>query len=474
MSCKTSVKKTKIICSIGPASSAPEVMSQMVEVGMNVARINFSHATMEERATVVDSVHKVRAMTGKNVAILYDTKGPEFRSGMTETGEINLVEGKTIRMVKESVLGNEERFSVNHPQAIDNLDVGSVVLLENGLMKIQVISVEDDGVTCKIINGGILGNKKSLNAPGVKLNIPFISDIDREDIIYACEHEGDYLALSFVSSKEDVLEARAILKEYNREDLKIISKIESTTGVENLDSIIDVSDGIMVARGDLGVEVPMQQLPKYQKLMIEKCREKGKLVVVATEMLESMKKSARPTRAEVSDVANAVLDGTDAVMLSGETTVGKFPVEVVKYMAEICKDTEEYYDYDYEFDSVRNVDITETIANSVVNAASVLGIQSIVVATESGDTARRISNLKPRCLVLAVTNSEEVAHKLALNYAVYPVVVPGAKTVEEFTAIAKEKAKELMGAKEGDIIALTGGFPKSGNKQTNFLKIEQL
>ena len=341
-------------------------------------------------------------------------------------------------------------------------------------MKIQVISVEDDGVTCKIINGGVLGNKKSLNAPGVKLDIPFISDVDREDIIYACEHEGDYLALSFVSCKEDVLEARAILKECNREDLKIISKIESTTGVENLDSIIDVSDGIMVARGDLGVEVPMQQLPKYQKLMIEKCREKGKMVVVATEMLESMKKSARPTRAEVSDVANAVLDGTDAVMLSGETTVGKFPVEVVKYMAEICKDTEEYYDYDYEFGSVREADVTETIANSVVNATSVLGVDYIIAATESGETARRISNLKPRCLVLAVTYSEEVAHKLALNYAVYPVVVKETGSIEEFTELAKEKAKGVMGAKAGDMVAITGGFPKKGAKQTNFLKIEQL
>lgn len=474
MSCITSVKKTKIICSIGPSSSAPEVMSKMVEAGMNVARINFSHATLEEKIAVVDSVHKVREMTGKNVAILYDTKGPEFRSGMTETGEIKLEEGKTIRMVKESVLGNEERFSVNHPQAIDNLDVGSIVLLENGLMKIQVISVEDDGVTCKIINGGVLGNKKSLNAPGVKLDIPFISDVDREDIIYACEHEGDYLALSFVSCKEDVLEAREILKECNREDLKIISKIESTTGVENLDSIIDVSDGIMVARGDLGVEVPMQQLPKYQKLMIEKCREKGKMVVVATEMLESMKKSARPTRAEVSDVANAVLDGTDAVMLSGETTVGKFPVEVVKYMAEICKDTEEYYDYDYEFGSVREADVTETIANSVVNATSVLGVDYIIAATESGDTARRISNLKPRCLVLAITCSEDVAHKLALNYAVYPVVVNETGSIEEFTELAKAKVKEIMGAKAGDMVAITGGFPKKGAKQTNFLKIEQL
>lgn len=468
------MKKTKIICSIGPASTDPSVMSKMVEVGMNVARINFSHATMEEREAVVSSVHKVREMTGKNIAILYDTKGPEFRSGMMENDEINLVEGKTIRIVKESVLGTEERFSVNHPQAIDNLKVGSVVLLENGLMKIEVISVEEDGVTCRIVNGGILGNKKSLNAPGIKLDIPFISDIDKEDLIYACEHEGDYIALSFVSCKEDVLAAREIFKAHGREDLKVISKIESTTGVENLDSIIDVSDGIMVARGDLGVEVPMQQLPKFQKLMIQRCREKGKFVIVATEMLESMKKSARPTRAEVSDVANAVLDGTDAVMLSGETTVGKFPVEVVRYMAEICRDTEEYYDYDYQFDSEREINITETIANSVVTAASVLDIDLIIASTVSGDTARRISNLKPRCLILAATNSEKVARSLVLNYGVYPVVVPASENTDEVIEIAKQKAKEIMGVQEGDIIAITGGFPKNGVKTTNLLKIEQL
>ena len=468
------MKKTKIICSIGPASTAPEVMCKMVEVGMNVARINFSHATMEERKAVVESVHKVREMTKKNIAILYDTKGPEFRNGMLENDEITLVEGKTIRLVKETVLGNEERISVNHPQAIDNLKVGSIVLLENGLMKIEVVSVEEDGVTCKIINGGVLGNKKSLNAPGVKLDIPFISDVDREDIIYACEHEGDYIALSFVSCKEDVLAAREILKEYNSEDMKVISKIESTTGVENLDSIIDVSDGIMVARGDLGVEVPMQQLPRYQKEMIQRCREKGKFVVVATEMLESMKKSARPTRAEVSDVANAVLDGTDAVMLSGETTVGKFPVEVVRYMAEICRDTEEYYDYDYKFASEREVDITETIADSVVEAASVLDIKLIIASTVSGDTARRISNLKPRCLILAATNSEKVARSLALNYAVYPTIVPASESTDEVVAIAKEKAKEVMGIQSGDIIAITGGFPKNGAKTTNLLKIEEV
>ena len=334
------MKKTKIICSIGPSSCNPDTMEKMVKNGMNVARINFSHATPEEKLNVVSCVKEVRKRTNMPIGILYDTKGPEFRNGNLENGEITLVEGKTIKIVKEDVLGNTERFSVNYPEAIDSLKVGDTILLENGLMRIDVIEKNDTEVNCKIINGGVLGNKKSLSVPGVHLNIPFISDIDREDIKYACNHDGDFLALSFVSTKEDVMEAREILKEENREDLKIISKIESVTGIENLDEIIEVSDGIMVARGDLGVESKMEDLPILQKMIIKKCREQGKIAVVATEMLESMKKSVRPTRAEVSDVANAVLDGTDAVMLSGETTTGKYPVETVGFMASICENTE--------------------------------------------------------------------------------------------------------------------------------------
>ena len=469
------MKKTKIICSIGPASCDVDVMTQMVNVGMNVARINFSHATLEEKQNVVSTVKKVREITGKNIAILYDTKGPEFRNGMMENDEIKLEEGKTIRVVKENVLGNEERFSVNHPQALDSLEKGSAILLENGLMKIEVISKEEDGVTCKIINGGVLGNKKSLNVPGVKLDIPFISEQDREDIIYACKHDGDYLALSFVSTKEDVLEAREILKEQNREDLKIISKIESTTGIEKLDEIIEVSDGIMVARGDLGVEVPMEQLPVYQKMIIQKCRGFGKICIVATEMLESMKKNARPTRAEVSDVANAVLDGTDAVMLSGETTTGKFPVETVRFMADICKNTEKFYDYDYIFESKVEKDITATIAESVISCAETLDVKTIVVCTMSGYSARKISNLKPKCLILAPVPSEEVARSLALNWGVYPTVVPVYKTADQLLESAKEEAKKFTHLDTGDVIVITGGLNnKNKEKHTNFLKIEKI
>ena len=467
------MKKTKIICSIGPASNEPDVMEKMVLAGMNVARINFSHATEEEKKQVVSSVHEVRKRTGFNIGILYDTKGPEFRSGKTLNGEIKLVTGKDIRIVKEDVLGTEERFSVNHPQAIDNLEVGSVVLLENGLMKIVVKSVEEDGVTCTIVNGGVLGDKKSLSVPGVKLDIPFISEVDKNDIIYACEHEGDFLALSFVSCVEDVLAAKEILKEHGREDLKIISKIESMTGIENLDSIVEESDGIMVARGDLGVEVPMTMLPIYQKQIIKKCREAGKICIVATEMLESMKKGARPTRAEVSDVANAALDGTDAVMLSGETTTGHSPIETVDFMASICRDTEEYYNH--QFDYIEKVGITESIASSVVECSRVMDVKVIVASTVSGYSARRISNLKPNSYVLATCTTKEVAQSLALNYGVYTTIVPVCDSTDEVINTGIEKAKEMFKLNPKDKIIITGGLPVTSEKRvTNFMKIEEI
>ena len=469
------MKKTKIICSIGPSSCHPDVMEKMVQAGMNVARINFSHATKEEKEGVVASVKEVRKRTGTNIGILYDTKGPEFRNGMLENDEITLVEGKIIRVVKENVLGNEERFSVNHPQAIDSLNIGNVILLENGLMKIEVISKEEDGVTCKIINGGVLGNKKSLSAPGVHLDIPFIGDVDREDIIYACEHDGDFLALSFVSTKEDVFAAREILKQHNREDLKIISKIESTTGIDNIDSIIEVSDGIMVARGDLGVEAKMEDLPILQKMIIKKCREQGKIAVVATEMLESMKKSARPTRAEVSDVANAVLDGTDAVMLSGETTMGKFPVETVSYMANICENTENHANFKGLFDYKKRIGLTQTISTCVVESAEMLNSKLIVAATVSGFTARKISNLKPNCPILAACPDDNVSRSLALNWGVYATHVPVLGTTDEVIAASIEKAKSFMKLETGDTVIVTGGFPNTGTqKTTNLMKIEEI
>lgn len=468
------MKKTKIICSIGPSSTNPDIMEQMVRSGMNVARINFSHATIEERVNVVNSVKEVRRRTGENVAILYDTKGPEFRNGMLENDEIELVEGKTIKVVKEDCLGNSERFTVNHPEAIDSINIGNTILLENGLMSMEVIEKDNNSLTCKIINGGVLGNKKSLSVPGVHLDIPFISTTDYNDIVYACLHEGDYLALSFVSTKEDVLEVRKILEDNNRNDMKIICKIESTTGVENLENILSVSDGIMIARGDLGVEAPMEELPYLQKMMIKKAREYSKICIVATEMLESMKKASRPTRAEVSDVANAVMDGTDAVMLSGETTVGKFPIETVSYMANICEETERHVHFDELPEFNRKNNIVEMISINAAASANNLEAKLIVASSISGYTARKVSNIRPDAPILALCTTEETARSLALYYGVYTRCIPVYNSTDEILEESLKKAKEFTNLKTNDIVIMIGGSHILENKGNNLLKIEKI
>ena len=466
------MKKTKIICSIGPATNTKEVFKSLVHAGMNVARVNFSHATIEERETVRDLVKWINEEENLNIGLLYDTKGPEFRNGEVVEGGINLIPGKTIRIVRENVVGNDERFSVNHKEALDSLNIGSIIQLENGLMKIEVISKEEDGVTCKVINGGILGSKKSLFVPGVKLDIPFISEVDKEDIIYACKNNGDFLAISFVSTKEDVLAAKEILKEQNS-NMKIIAKIESKTGIDNLDEILDVSDGVMVARGDLGEEVSISLLPVYQKLIIKKAREHGKFCIVATEMLESMKKNSRPTRAEVTDVANAVLDGTDAVMLSGETTVGAYPVEAVKFMASITSDAEEYSENHFGY--LGKIGRTECIAKSAVDLTSYVDVKAIVAEAISGYSTRMISNFRPKCPILATCTTPEVARSLALNYGVYTTLVPLMDDTDELVHLVREKAIEYFKLTNGDKIIITGGLPAVNNiRLTNFLKIEEI
>lgn len=465
------MKKTKIICSIGPASNKADIMEQMVLAGMNVARINFSHATMEERQMAQDSAREVRKRTGKNIAILWDTKGPEFRSGVLEGESINLVEGKTIRIVKDNVVGNEERITVNHPNVLDNLVVGDIVLLENAKMKVEVISKETDGVTCKIVNGGKLGNRKSLSVPGKKLDIPYISETDREDIIYACKNGGEFLAISFVSCPEDVLEVKEILKEQKREDLQIICKIESELGIKNLEEILNVSDGAMVARGDLGTEIPSEMLPIVQKKMIKTCRKMGKICIVATEMLETMMENTRPKRAETSDIANAVFDGTDAVMLSGETTVGKHPIETVRAMANICETAEKYAEFNYE--PVEN-NITTAIARSVVDSVDILNAKLICAATMSGQTAKVISNLKPNASILALVPDDKTGRRLALNWGVYPANVGVMDSTDDIIRVAKEKAIEKYNLQKDDIVVITGSFPKHQTKHTNLMKIEQI
>ena len=468
------MKKTKIICSIGPMSVNPDVMEKMVYAGMNVARINFSHATIEERNKVIESVEEVRNRTGRNIAILWDTRGPEFRSGKLENGPIELVSGRTIRIVKDDILGTQEKISVNHPEALNSLSVGDIIFLENAKMKLSVISCESDGVTCAIIDGGTLGECKSISVPGIKLDIPYVSELDREDIKYACLHGGDYIATSFVSSAEDVIEIKNILKSYGREDLQIICKIESDLGIKNLESILEVSDGIMVARGDLGTEIPSEKLPIVQKNMIKTCREMGKVAIVATEMLETMMENSRPKRAETSDIANAVLDGTDAVMLSGETTVGKHPVETVEAMARICEVTEQYADFDY-LKQYHSTDVPTAICESVVDSANHLNAKLICASTISGATARIISNLKPNAIILGLCPNAKVGRSLALNWGVYPVILPICESTDEVLTESINKARQFMDLDKGDIVITTGSFPNTGiATPTNLMKIEEI
>ena len=468
------MKKTKIVTSIGPASSSVEVFTKMVEAGANIARINFSHATIEEREQVVNTVKTVRKNLNTHIGILYDTKGPEFRNGEVIPEGIDLIQGNTIKIVKNNVIGDNSQFSLNHPSAIDALEIGNIILLENGLMEIKVVEKYSDYLVCEVINGGKLFSRKSLSAPGVNLNIPFISDVDREDIIYACRHDGDFLAASFVQTPEDVLAIREILKSENREDMKIISKIESQMGMDNLEEIVKVSDGCMVVRGDLGVEVPMSDLPICQKKIVKLCRQYKKMCIVATEMLESMKHNPRPTRAEVTDVANAVYNGTDAVMLSGETTTGEYVVETVKAMADICEHIEESIDYKNIFADKKVENATDAVIKSVATAANSLDAKLIVVPTISGTSARLISNLEPKCPILALVGSDDVANKLALNYGVYSKVVDVASDLNELMDLCIKEAKEFASLNEGDNIVITGGLVAGKIGFTNLMKIETI
>lgn len=467
------MKRTKIICSIGPASDSVEVMSKMVENGMDCARINLSHATREGIAKTIDTVRKVRSMCNVPVAIMYDTKGPEFRTLKFKTGGVILKEGDEIRMSRTCIMGDENEFGVNHSEAIDFIEVGDMVLVDNALLELEVISKEKDFVTLKALGDGKIQDNKTINVPGVDLKLDFLSETDKKDIAFAATHSCDYLALSFVNTRQDVISARKIIEDSGGDAL-IISKIESQMGVENLDEIIDESDGIMVARGDLGVEVAMEELPTLQKDIIRRCREKGKFAIVATEMLASMYDSPRPSRAEVSDVANAMLDGTDCVMLSGETTVGKYPIESVEIMGRICKHVESTIDYKKHFDYKGTIGISDTIAKLAVDADEYADIKLIVTTTMSGFTARSISNLRPNSLILACCPSSHVAEKVVLNFGVKPVVTDVYESTDKMVENARKTAEMEFNLNKGDLIAITGGFPLGKARRTNYLRIMEI
>lgn len=468
------MKKTKIISSIGPSTQSWENFKGVVEAGMNVARINFSHASIEERKLDEDLVKRANKELGKHIAILYDTKGPDLRTCTFDGDYIELVEGNTIRIVEEDLKdkGNQEKISFNYRNIVKDLKVGMSVLLDDGFYKLVVESVESDGVTCRIINSGTIKSRRGVCIPGIKLDIPFISDEDKSDIQYACDNDGDYLALSFVNSADDVEEVRKLCAQFGRPNMKIISKVETQYAIDNLKEIVAASDYIMIARGDLGIETGVENLPLYQQMMIDECHLQGKGVIMATQMMTSMKHSIRPTNAEVTDVANAVLQGCDAIMTSDETTMGEYPVETVQKMTEICEAVEKYANPTYTYNSKK--DITSTIAESVVTASNDIDAKVIVAATMSGRTAREISNLRPVAPILATVPNEKTAHELALNYGVYPVLVKEYNSTDEVVDNGKEKATEFFKLEKGEYIIITGGFPNTGNKITNFMKIEEI
>ena len=467
------VKKTKVICTIGPASDSAEVMEKMVNEGMNCARINLSHATEDGILKTIDNIREVRKATNLPVALLYDTKGPEFRTLKFENGGVSLKRGDTIKMSKTCNKGSELEFGVNHSDAIDFIEVGDKVLIDNALLELEVIKKENDHVLLKALGDGKIQDHKTINVPGVNLKLDFMSDDDRKDITFAATHSCDYLALSFVNAKEDVIEAREIIEKAGGDAL-IISKIESQMGIDNIDEIIDESDGIMVARGDLGVEAPMEELPMIQKDIIRKCREKGKFAIVATEMLASMYESPRPTRAEVSDVANAILDGTDCVMLSGETTIGKYPIDAVSIMSRICEYVESTIDYSKHVAYTGSIGISDTIAKLVVEAAQYTDIKLIVTTTMTGFTARKISNLRPNSPILACCPSKHIAEKVVLNFGVKPIITDIYKSTDKMIENARKMAVNEFELKKGDLIIITGGFPIGEARRTNYLRIMEI
>lgn len=467
------MKKTKIICSVGPACNSVSVMEQLVLKGMNCARINLSHAKEKDILETIEVVREVRRRTGLPVAIMYDTKGPEFRTLDFVDGQVNMQRDQKIKLIKSQVLGNKGQFSVNHPEAIDYLNIDDTVLVDNALLELKVIEKGSDYVLLQALNDGVIGSHKTINVPGVDLNLEFMSENDKNDIIFAAKHSCDYLALSFVNSKDDVKKAIEIIKEAGG-DARVISKIESQRGIENIDEIIAASDGIMVARGDLGVDVNMEMLPIIQKQIITKCRENGKFAIVATEMLASMYTNPRPTRAEVSDIANAVIDGTDCVMLSGETTVGKYPVEAVSIMSKICEYIESTIDYTKHTTYKRKIGVSDTIARLAVDAVEYDNIKLIVTTTMTGFTARKISNLRPNCTILACCPSNHIAEKVALNFGVEPFVVEDFSNLDRLLDEVKKYVLAHYNLKKGDLILWTGGYPLGMSHSTNQIRIVEL
>ncbi|RLK63224.1 pyruvate kinase [Atopobacter sp. AH10] len=472
------MKKTKIVCTIGPASESVETLTKLMNAGMNVARLNFSHGSHEEHLQRIKNIHEAEAKVGKTVALMLDTKGPEIRTHDMEDGKILLEKGAEVRVSMKQVLGTKDRFSITYPELIHDVKEGSRILIDDGLVELRVTGIdkENEDIVATVVNSGVIKNKKGINVPGVQTKLPGITEKDREDIIFGLGQDIDLIAASFVRKAGDVLEIRELLEQHNMSHVLILPKIECQEGLDNIDEILEVSDGLMVARGDLGVEIPAEEVPIEQKRLIKKCNILGKPVITATQMLDSMQRNPRPTRAEAGDVANAIFDGTDAVMLSGETAAGDWPVEAVTTMANICVRTEAELSntHNFKMKTFSETDVAEAIGRSVGHTARNLKIATIVAATESGHTARMISKYRPNTNIVAVTFSERVKRSLMVSWGVQPYMAKKPATTDDMFELATQVATKEGFATEGDLILITAGVPVGERGTTNIMKVQAI
>ncbi len=470
------MRKTKIICTIGPASDSVECLQQLMLAGMNVARFNFSHGTHEEQKIKYEKVLEAREKVGLPVATLLDTKGPEIRLRDFEGGKAELVAGQQFVLTTEELLGTCQKATITYKNLKNDVDRGTTILIDDGLIEMTVEEIRGEEIVCTVVNGGFVSNHKGVNVPGAVLSMPYISDTDREDILFGIEMGYDFLAASFARCKEDILEVRRILEEHGSR-MKIIAKIENMQGIQNLEEILDASDGIMVARGDMGVEIPMEEVPILQKRMIKLANDKGKHVITATQMLESMIKNPRPTRAEATDIANAIYDGTTAIMLSGESAAGKYPVEAVRTMARIAESAEkdiDYYERMCHGGKAGEADITTAIAYATCSAAMDVGAAAIITVTLSGFTAEAISRFKPACPIIGCAANERVCRQLNLLWGVNPLQVSKEETTDALFDAAVSEAKKAGYVKAGDVVVITAGIPLGKAGTTNMIHVVEV
>ena len=457
------MKKTKVVCTMGPNTNDKEVMRKLIQNGMDVARFNFSHGDHEEQKFRMDLLKELREEEHAHTAILLDTKGPEIRTGLLKDGKkVTLQEGSTFVLTMEDIVGDDTKVSLSYKGLAEDVQQGTVILIDDGLIGLEVKEIVDQDIVCEIVNGGELGERKGVNVPNVPVRLPAITEKDKEDIKFGVEQDIDFIAASFVRNAECVLEIRAFLKELDAPYIPIIAKIENAEGIRNIDEIIRAADGIMVARGDMGVEIPAEEVPYLQKMLIQKCNNNFKTVITATQMLDSMIRNPRPTRAEVTDVANAVYDGTDAVMLSGETAQGKYPVEALQMMVHIIENTEQHLDYDMILDKAGDHlkrGISSAIGYSSVLAAANLKAKAIITPTVSGATARVMSNLKPIQPIIGVTPSERALRRMSIYWGVQALKSMECHTTDGICSEAIEISKVKRCVETGDVVVLTAGIP---------------